>query len=37
MRGLRYKYDEQLKRYTRIMKTLYPLAQIEYYILAIDI
>ena len=24
MRGLRQKYDEQLKRYTKIMKTLYP-------------
>lgn len=36
MRGLRQKYDEQLKRYTKIMKTLYPLAQIEYYILSID-
>ncbi|PKN53172.1 MAG: hypothetical protein CVU55_02885 [Deltaproteobacteria bacterium HGW-Deltaproteobacteria-13] len=36
MRGLRQKYDEQLKRYTKIMKTLYPLAEIEYYVLSID-
>jgi ATP-dependent exoDNAse (exonuclease V) beta subunit len=37
MRGLRQKYDEQLKRYTKIMKTLYPLAKVEYYILTIDV
>jgi ATP-dependent exoDNAse (exonuclease V) beta subunit len=36
MRGLRQKYDEQLKRYTKIMETLYPLRKIEYYILSID-
>lgn len=37
MRGLRQKYDEQLKRYTRIMAALYPLRKVEYYILSIDI
>ncbi len=37
MRGLRQKYDEQLKRYTRIMESLYPLRRVEYYILSIDI
>lgn len=37
MRGLRQKYEEQLRRYTKIMKTLYPLTKIEYYILPIDI
>jgi len=37
MRGLRQKYDEQLRRYTKIMKTLYPLTNVEYYILPIDI
>jgi exodeoxyribonuclease V beta subunit len=37
MRGLRQKYEEQLKRYTKIMKTLYPLKKIEYFILSIDI
>ncbi|MDP2853265.1 MAG: UvrD-helicase domain-containing protein [Smithellaceae bacterium] len=36
MRGLRQKYDEQLKRYTRIMELLYPLRKVEYYILPID-
>lgn len=37
MRGLKQKYDEQLKRYTKIMKTLYPLTKVEYHILSIDI
>jgi ATP-dependent exoDNAse (exonuclease V) beta subunit len=37
MRGLRQKYDEQLKRYTRIMELLYPSRKVEYYILSIDI
>jgi len=37
MRGLRYKYEEQLKRYTKIMKTLYPQRRVEYYILSIDL
>lgn len=37
MRGLRQKYDEQLKRYTKIMRTLYPQRNVEYYILPIDI
>jgi len=37
MRGLKQKYDEQLKRYTRIMETLYPSRKVEYYILPIDI
>jgi ATP-dependent exoDNAse (exonuclease V) beta subunit len=37
MRGLRQKYDEQLKRYTKIMKTLYPQRMVEYYLLSIDI
>lgn len=36
MRGLRQKYDEQLKRYTKIMGALYPDKKIEYYILSID-
>ncbi len=37
MRGLKQKYDEQLKRYTDIMKSLYPQRNMEYYILSIDI
>lgn len=37
MKGLRYKYEEQLKRYTKIMKTLYPQRNVEYYILSIDV
>ena len=37
MRGLRQKYEEQLKRYTRIMESLYPMRKVEYYILSIDI
>jgi len=37
MRGLRYKYKEQLKRYTKIMEALYPQRRVEYYILSIDI
>jgi ATP-dependent exoDNAse (exonuclease V) beta subunit len=37
MRGLRYKYDEQLKRYTKIMEALYPRSKVEYYMLSIDI
>ncbi|PKN76819.1 MAG: hypothetical protein CVU52_03155 [Deltaproteobacteria bacterium HGW-Deltaproteobacteria-10] len=37
MRGLKQKYDEQLRRYTRIMQSLYPLSRVEYYILSIDI
>jgi ATP-dependent exoDNAse (exonuclease V) beta subunit len=36
MRGLRYKYDEQLARYTKIMEALYPRRKVEYYILSID-
>ncbi|PKN74469.1 MAG: hypothetical protein CVU52_06690 [Deltaproteobacteria bacterium HGW-Deltaproteobacteria-10] len=36
MRGLKQKYDEQLKRYTKIMESLYPLRKIEYYILSVD-
>lgn len=37
MRGLKQKYDEQLKRYTKIMQTIYPSRKVEYYILSIDI
>lgn len=37
MRGLRQKYDEQLKLYTKIMETLYPQSKVEYYMLSIDI
>jgi ATP-dependent exoDNAse (exonuclease V) beta subunit len=37
MRGLRQKYDEQLKRYKKIMETLYPQRRVEYYVLSIDI
>jgi ATP-dependent exoDNAse (exonuclease V) beta subunit len=37
MKGLRQKYDEQLKRYTKIMETLYPQRRVEYYMLSIDI
>jgi ATP-dependent exoDNAse (exonuclease V) beta subunit len=37
MRGLRQKYDEQLKRYTKIMESLYPLRKVEYYMLSIDL
>ena len=37
MRGLRYKYEEQLKRYTKIMEKLYPQRRVEYYMLSIDI
>jgi ATP-dependent exoDNAse (exonuclease V) beta subunit len=37
LRGLKQKYDEQLKRYTKIMEMLYPLKYVEYYILSIDI
>ena len=37
MRGFRQKYDEQLKRYTKIMEVLYPQRKVEYYILSIDI
>jgi ATP-dependent exoDNAse (exonuclease V) beta subunit len=37
MRGLRQKYAEQLKRYTRIMELLYPSRKVEYYILPIDV
>jgi len=36
MRGLRQKYEEQLRHYTKIMKALYPQREIEYYILSID-
>ncbi len=36
MRGFRQKYEEQLERYKKIMKTLYPLTKIEYFILLID-
>jgi len=37
MRGLRQKYDEQLKRYKKIMETLYLQRRVEYYVLSIDI
>ncbi len=37
MRGLRYKYEEQLRRYTKIMQTLYPARKVEYQILSIDV
>lgn len=37
MKGLRYKYEEQLRRYTKIMRSLYPLRNVEYYILSIDV
>lgn len=37
MKGLRYKYEEQLRRYTKIMSTLYPERKVEYYILSIDV
>ncbi|PKN10121.1 MAG: hypothetical protein CVU72_02210, partial [Deltaproteobacteria bacterium HGW-Deltaproteobacteria-7] len=37
MRGLKQKYDEQLKRYTKIMEMLYPLTKVEYYILSMDV
>jgi len=37
MRGLKQKYDEQLKRYTKIMELLYPSRKVEYYVLPIDI
>ncbi len=36
MRGLRQKYEEQIRRYTKIMKTLYPKKEVEYFILSID-
>jgi exodeoxyribonuclease V beta subunit len=36
MRGLRQKYEEQQRRYTKIMKSLYPKRKVEYYILQID-
>ncbi|MDD4357777.1 MAG: 3'-5' exonuclease, partial [Smithellaceae bacterium] len=36
MRGLKQKYDEQLKRYTKIMETIYPSRRVEYHILSID-
>ena len=36
MRGLKQKYDEQLKRYTKIMQTIYPSRKVDYYILSID-
>ncbi|MGD0022783.1 MAG: hypothetical protein ABSC54_10825, partial [Smithellaceae bacterium] len=37
LRGLKQKYDEQLRRYTKIMETLYPQRKVEYYMLSIDI
>ncbi|NLN39716.1 MAG: UvrD-helicase domain-containing protein [Smithella sp.] len=37
MRGLRKKYEEQLARYRDIVRALYPAAQVEYHILAIDV
>ncbi len=37
MRGLKQKYDEQIKRYNRIMSSLYPSRRVEYHILSIDI
>ncbi|MBN1474523.1 MAG: UvrD-helicase domain-containing protein [Syntrophaceae bacterium] len=36
MRGLRQKYEEQQKLYTKIMQTLYPNRKVEYHILQID-
>jgi ATP-dependent exoDNAse (exonuclease V) beta subunit len=36
MRGLRQKYEEQQRRYTKIMKTLYSHRKVEYHILQID-
>jgi ATP-dependent exoDNAse (exonuclease V) beta subunit len=36
MRGLRQKYEEQQRRYIKIMKSLYPRRKVEYYILQID-
>lgn len=37
MKGLRYKYEEQLRRYTKIMTTLYPQRTVDYRILTIDV
>ncbi len=37
MRGLRQKYEEQLKRYTKIMKSLYPGKEVEYHMLSVDV
>lgn len=37
MKGLRYQYEEQLRRYTKIMKALYPQRTVDYRILAIDV
>jgi ATP-dependent exoDNAse (exonuclease V) beta subunit len=37
MRGLKQKYDEQRKRYRKIMESLYPHMPVEYHILTIDI
>lgn len=37
MRGLKQKYHEQLERYTKIMESLYPGRQVEYFVLPIDI
>ena len=37
MRGLKQKYDEQRKRYSKIMESLYPQRLVEYHILTIDI
>jgi ATP-dependent exoDNAse (exonuclease V) beta subunit len=36
LRGLKQKYEEQRKRYTKIMEAIYPLRKVEYYILSID-
>lgn len=36
MRGLRQKYEEQQRRYTKIMRALYPHRKVEYHILQID-
>ncbi|HOW57198.1 MAG TPA: 3'-5' exonuclease, partial [Smithellaceae bacterium] len=37
LRRFRQKYEEQLERYTGIMKALYPQKNVEYYILPVDI
>jgi ATP-dependent exoDNAse (exonuclease V) beta subunit len=37
LRELRQKYEEQLERYTKIIKTLYPGKKVEYHLLSIDV
>lgn len=37
MKGLRQQYDEQLRRYSKIMTNLYPQKTVDYHILAIDV